>query len=95
MAELPQHAKSSTGPAATSVDLRSLKPTEARARAFSGMFKIRPGQRVNVLVNSPDVEREIMKWVDEIGHRFLRRSRIEDNGASHFAIELIKIEARR
>jgi hypothetical protein len=95
MAETPQHAKASTDPVAPSVDLRSLKPTDARSRAFSGMFKIKPGQKVNVLVNSPDVEREIMKWVDEIGHRFLRRSRVENNGASHFAIELIKIEARR
>jgi hypothetical protein len=95
MPDTPQPAKVATGPVAPQVDLRSLKPTDARARAFSGMFKIKPGQRVHVLVNSPDVEREIMKWVDEIGHRFLRRNRIEDNGASHIALEVIKMEARR
>jgi len=95
MPETPQHSRASTGPAAPQVDLRHLKPGDARARAFSGMFKIKPGHKVHVLVNSLEVEREIMKWVDEIGHRFLRRNRVEDNGASHVAIELIKMEARR
>ncbi len=95
MPEASQHPKASTGPAAPQMDLRRLKPTEARARAFSGMFKIRPGQKVHVLVNSPEVEKEIMKWVDEIGHRYLRRHLIEDNGSSHVALELIKVEARR
>lgn len=95
MPDALQHRKESAGPAAPLVDLRRLKPAEARARAFSGMFKIKPGQKVHVLVNSPDVEREIMKWVDEIGHRYLRRNVMEDNGSSHVAIELIKVEARR
>jgi TusA-related sulfurtransferase len=95
MPETPHPAKASTEPATPHVDLRSVKSTDARARAFSGMFKIKPGQRVHVLVNSPDVEREVMKWADEIGHRFLRRDRIDDNGASHVALALIKMEARR
>jgi len=95
MSEPPLHAEASTGPQAPSLDLRKLKPAEARARAFSGMFKVKPGHKVQVLVNSPDVEREIMKWIDEIGHRFLRRLKFEDNGASHVALEVIKMEARR
>ena len=92
---MPERSQAPKVPAVPHLDLRSLKPADARSRAFSGMFKIRPGQKVHVLVSSPDVEREIMKWVDEIGHRFLRRNRIEDNGSSHVALEVIKVEARR
>lgn len=95
MSETPLQAKASTGPQSPSLDLRKFKAVEARARAFSGMFKIKPGQKVQVLVSSPDVEREIMKWIDEIGHRFLRRLKVEDNGASHVSLEIIKMEARR
>ena len=92
---MPERPQSPRAPDLPRVDLRSLKPADARSRAFSGMFRIRPGQKVHILVSTPDVEREIMKWVDEIGHRFLRRHKVEDNGASHVALELMKMEARR
>jgi TusA-related sulfurtransferase len=75
--------------------MRGLKAIEARARAFSGMFKVKPGQKVVILTNMPEVEKEIMNWVAEIGHRHIRNTRVEDNGASHTSIELIKMEARR
>ena len=87
--------KGPAGPVSPSIDMRGLKAIEARARAFSAMFKIKPGQKVVILTNAPDVEKEIMKWVAEIGHRHIKNSRVEDNGASHTTIELIKMEARR
>jgi hypothetical protein len=86
----PSHA----APAAE-LDLRAVRPEEARARAFSLMFKVKPGQRAVVLVRGPEAEREILKWASEIGHRVLRRAAVEANGAAHVAIELIKMEARR
>jgi len=82
-------------PATPTVDLRNLRPVEARARAFQGMFKVKPGQRAAVLANAPEVEKEIMKWITEVGHRFLKSVRLEDNGRSYASIELIKQEARR
>jgi TusA-related sulfurtransferase len=75
--------------------MRDLKPIEARARAFQGMFKVKPGQRVAVYANTPEVEREIMKWIAEVGHRHLKNVKVSDNGASYLSIELIKQEARR
>jgi TusA-related sulfurtransferase len=85
----------SKGPTPPSIDMRGLKAIEARARAFSMMFKVKPGQKVVILTNTPDVEQEIMNWVAEIGHRHIRNARIEDQGAAHTTIELIKMEARR
>lgn len=77
------------------LDLRDVPQLEARARAFSAMFKVKPGHRVSVLTNHPDVEREILTWAEEIGHRYLKTVKVEDNGHSHAAIELIKADARR
>lgn len=91
---MPHESRPAASPS-PSLDLRGLKPVEARARAFAGMFKVKPGQRVTVLVDSADLEREIMKWITETGHRFLKTLRVEDNGASHAAVELIKMDARR
>jgi len=85
----------SKGPASPSIDMRGLKAIEARARAFSAMFKIKPGQKVVILTNTPDVEKEVMNWVAEIGHRHIRNNRVDEQGASHTSIELIKMEARR
>ena len=77
------------------LDLRGLQPPEARARAFTGMFRIKPGQRVTILANSASVEQEIMKWIGEIGHRFLKTTPVERDGRASRAIELIKQDARR
>ena len=75
--------------------MRGLSPEEARSRAFSGMFRFRPGQRVNVLVDSEDVEKAARQWASESGHRFIRESPAEENGKSWKALEIVKMEARR
>jgi len=77
------------------LDLRNCKPIEARAKAFQGMFRVKPGQKVAVYINTVEVEREVMKWVNEIGHRFIKNFRVENNGSAFLTIELIKMEARR
>lgn len=77
------------------LDLRDVPQQEARARAFSAMFKVKPGHKVAVLINHPAVEQEVLKWAEEIGHRYLRTTRVEDNGHSHASIELMKVEVRR
>jgi hypothetical protein len=77
------------------LDLRNCRPIEARAKAFQGMFRVKPGQRIAVYINTAEVEREVMKWVDEIGHRFIKNFRCESNGSAYVTIELIKMEARR
>jgi TusA-related sulfurtransferase len=76
-------------------DLRGMKPPEARARVFQHFFKVKPGQRTSVHVNSIEVEREIAKWIAETGHRLLKQFKTEDNGGSFTTFELIKYEARR
>ncbi len=82
-------------PSPPSFDLRGLKPVEARARAFQSFFKVKPGQKALLLVNSLEVEKEMDKWIGETGHRLLKRVRSENNGASTTTFELIKMEARR
>ena len=82
-------------PPSPQIDLRGVRPPEARARAFTGMFRVRPGQKVVMLVSTADVEQEIMNWVAEIGHRHLKNLRVETNGSAHVAIEMIKMESRR
>jgi len=79
----------------SSLDLRDVPATEARTRAFAGMFKVRPGGKIAMLVNHAAVEGEILKWAEEIGHRYLRTTRVEDNGHSHASLEFIKLDARR
>jgi hypothetical protein len=77
------------------MDLRGLKAVEARSKAFQMMFGVKPGQRVAILVNSTEGEREVMKWLEDVGHRFLKTVRCEDNGSSYSSMEIIKMEARR
>lgn len=97
---MPQETESAPkaapkGPAQQSVDLRGMKPPEARARAFSSFFKIKPGQRAVIHANSPEVVREISAWIRETGHRLLRQATSEENGSSFTTFELVKCEARR
>lgn len=75
--------------------MRGLSPEEARTRAFSGMFKFRPGQRVSVLVDSEAVEKAARQWASESGHRFIREFATEENGKSWKSLEIVKMEARR
>jgi len=82
-------------PPAPGVDLRGLRPIEARARAFGAFFKVKPGQRAILTANSSEVEREIQKWISETGHRLLKHTKGEENGATVVTFELIKMEARR
>jgi len=77
------------------LDLRGLKAVEARAKAFQMMFGMKPGQKVAILVNSTEGEREVMKWLSEVGHRFLKTVKCDDNGSSYNSMEIIKMEARR
>ncbi len=77
------------------LDLRGLKAAEARSRAFSGMFRFKPGQRISILVDGGDAEKEIMRWIDEIGHRFLKAGTIEERGKTFRSLEVVKMEARR
>jgi len=82
-------------PPAPGVDLRNMKPPEARARVYGAFFKVKPGQRAVLTANSLEVEREIQKWISETGHRLLRHVKGEENGATIVTFELIKMEARR
>lgn len=75
--------------------MRGLSPEEARSRAFSGMFKFRPGQRVNVLVDTDAVEKAARQWASDSGHRFIKESAAEENGISWKELEIVKMEARR
>ena len=78
-----------------SVDLCGLLPAEARARVFQAFFKVKPGQRALVVADSSEVEKEMVRWLDETGHRLIRQNRAEDNGRTLVTFELIKMEARR
>ncbi len=78
-----------------SVDLRGLGSAEARARAFQAFFKIKPGQRAVLLSNTPEVEKELLKWIGETGHRLVRQEQVAENGGMMTRFELIKMEARR
>jgi len=82
-------------PPAPPVDLRGLRPSEARARAFGAFFRVKPGQRAVLTANSLEVEREIQKWISETGHRLLRQAKGEENGATVVTFELVKMEVRR
>jgi TusA-related sulfurtransferase len=77
------------------IDLRGLDPAQARARAFQAMFTAKPGQKVSILVNSADCEREIVKWTGEVGHRFLKTLKCGEEGVAYSLMEVIKMEARR
>ena len=81
--------------AAPNVDLCDLLPAEARARVFQAFFRVKPGQRAVVVANSAEVERELLRWVDETGHRLIRHNKAEDNGRTLVTLELVKMEARR
>jgi len=82
-------------PPAPGVDLRGLRPIEARSRVFQAFFKVKPGQRAVITANSSEVEREIQKWISDTGHRLLRHAKSEDNGAPIVTFELIKMEVHR
>lgn len=90
-----ERTRNARGSESGNLDLRGLSPEDARIRAFSGMFKFRPGQRVSVLVDSVAVEKAALQWASESGHRFIRESLTEEDGKSWKSLEIVKMEARR
>lgn len=77
------------------LDLKGLDPGMARTRALQITFKVKPGARLRILVDSAAVEKELLRWIDEMGHRLLRVLRPGDNGVECVTIEMLKMERRR
>ena len=77
------------------LDLKGLAPGAARIRAFQVTFKLKPGGRLRLLVDSANVEKDILSWIDEMGHRLLKVLRPGVDGAQCVTIEMLKMERRR
>ncbi len=95
MSQQPARAKKGSAGAATSLDLRQVPTAEVRSRAFSGLFRFKPGQRVAVLVAGDAAEKEIRQWVAEVGHRLIKVEAVADGEEPYRTVEIVKMEARR
>ncbi len=95
MSQQPSRAKRGSVAANASLDLRGVPAGEVRTRAFSGLFRFKPGQRVTVLVEGEAAEREIRQWVSEVGHRLIKVSSVAEGGKTFQSVEMVKMEARR
>lgn len=77
------------------IDLKGLNPGVARTKALQVTFKVKPGARLRILVDSAEVEKELLRWIDEMGHRLLKVLRPGDDGVECVTIEMLKMERRR